>query len=79
MIDYIRVDRSEIRILLFEAEKPELSSSDDDSVALISRNGIEEASYISSAGVGNQKSSWGYIVDMKTQPPRVLQLHRANP
>ncbi len=40
-----------------------------DSVALISRSGIDEASYISSAGVGNQKSSWGYIVDMKTQPP----------
>ena len=43
----VGVDRSEIGILLFEAEKPELSSSDDDSVALISRNGIEEASYIS--------------------------------
>jgi len=40
-----------------------------DSVALISRSNIDEASYISSAGVGNQKSSWGYIVDMKTQPP----------
>ena len=65
----VRVERSEIGILLFKAERPELSSSDDDSVALISRSGIDEASYISSAGVGNQKSSWGYIVDMKTQPP----------
>jgi hypothetical protein len=65
----IRVDRSELGVLLFKAEKPELSSSDVDSVALISRSGIEEASYISSAGVGNKKLSWGYIVDMKTRPP----------
>jgi hypothetical protein len=65
----VRVDRSEIGILLFKAEKPEVSFSDDGSVALISRGGIEEASYISSAGIGNQKRSWGYIVDMKTQPP----------
>jgi len=65
----VRVDRSAIGILLFKAEKPEWSSSDDDSVALISRSGIEDASYIASAGVGNQKRSWGYIVDMKTQPP----------
>jgi hypothetical protein len=65
----VKVARSEIGILLFKAEKLELSSSNDDSVALISRSGIEEASYISSAGVGNQKISWGYIVDMKTQPP----------
>jgi hypothetical protein len=65
----VRVDRSEIGVLLFKAEKPELSYSNDDSVALISRSGIAEASYISSTGVGNQKMSWGYIVDTKTQPP----------
>jgi hypothetical protein len=64
----VKLERSEIGILLFKAEKPEVSSSDDRSVALISRSGIE-GSYISSAGVGNQKMSWGYIVDMKTQPP----------
>jgi len=64
----VRVNRSEIGILLFKAEKMEGYSSDDDSVALISRSGIEEASYISSQGVGNQKTSWGYIVDMKTRP-----------
>jgi hypothetical protein len=65
----VKVDRSKIGILLFKAEKPEVSFSDDDSVALISRSGVEDASYIASAGIGSQKMSWGYIVDMKTQPP----------
>jgi hypothetical protein len=65
----VKVDRSKIGILLFKAEKQELSSSDDDSVALISRSGIEDVSYITHAETGNQKMSWGYIVDMETRPP----------
>jgi hypothetical protein len=65
----LKVDRSQIGILLFKAEKPELYFSDDDSVAVISRSGIEDSSYITYEGVGNQKMSWGYIVDMKTQAP----------
>jgi hypothetical protein len=65
----VRVDRSQIGVLLFAAEKPQLSYSNDDSVALISRTGLAEEYYISSSGVGNKKTSWGYIVDTKTQPP----------
>jgi hypothetical protein len=64
----VKVDRSKIGILLFKAERPALSYSDDDSVALISRSGIEDVSYITHAETGNQKMSWGYIVDMNTRP-----------
>lgn len=65
----VKVDRSMLGILLFKAEKPAMSYSDDDSVALISRSGIEAVSYITHAETGNQKTSWGYIVDMDTRPP----------
>jgi hypothetical protein len=65
----LKVDRSQIGILLFKAEKPEVSASNDGSVAVISKSGIEDSSYITYEGIANQKKSWGYIVDMKTQPP----------
>jgi hypothetical protein len=68
----VKIDRSEIGILLFKAEKLEWSTPEDGSFAFISGGGIEEANYISSAGDGIQKTSWGYIVDMKTRPPEVF-------
>ncbi len=64
----IKVDRSEIGILLFKAERPELSTSDDVSVALIAESSIARASAMSYERTGNRRSSWGYTVDMKTQP-----------
>jgi hypothetical protein len=67
----VKIHRSSIGVLLFKAEKelPETYRSDDHSVALICRTGIEEASYTSSSRVGDQRTSWGYIVDTTTQPP----------
>jgi hypothetical protein len=67
----VTIHRSNIGVLLFKAEKelPETYRSDDHSVALISRSGIEEASYMSTASVGDQRTSWGYIVDTTTRPP----------
>lgn len=64
----VKVDRSEIGVLLFTAE-PESSTSGDASIALIARAGIDQASSMSYERAGNRRSSWGYIVDMKTQPP----------
>jgi hypothetical protein len=67
----VKIDRSLVGVLLFKAEKelPETYRSDDHSVAVISRTGIEEAYYVSTSGVGDQKTSWGYVVDTRTQPP----------
>jgi hypothetical protein len=67
----VTIHRSNMGVLLFKAEKelPETYRSDDHSVALISRSGIEEASYMSTASVGDQRTSWGYIVDTTTRPP----------
>ena len=65
----VKVDRSEIGILLFKAERPELSTSDDISVALIARTGVDQGSSMTYEKTGNRRSSWGYTVDMKTQPP----------
>jgi hypothetical protein len=64
----VKVGRSNIGVLLFKSEKPEIRFSDDGSVAIISRSGIEDASYISTEQAGNRKTSWGYIVDMTTRP-----------
>jgi hypothetical protein len=65
----VKVERSEIGILLFTAERPKPSSSDEASVALIARTGIDQASSMSHECGGDRRRSWGYIVDMKTRPP----------
>lgn len=65
----VKVERYLLGIFLFEGEKVEESHPGDDSSALISRSGIEDASYISTEQTGDRKTSWGYIVDMATRPP----------
>lgn len=64
----VKVERDLLGIFLFD-DKAEESRPGDDSSALISRTGIEDASRISTVQIGDRKTSWGYIVDMATRPP----------
>jgi hypothetical protein len=70
----IKVDRSQIGIVLLNSAAPDPTTADQVPAALMSGTGIDSASVMDYSRRGSKRTSSGYTVDMKTRPPARFEL-----